>query len=79
MQYIFITEQETLNAVIKEFNKQDVIAIDTEFMRRRTLYPELALLQVYDGHTIALIDPTIDLDLNEFWQLLTNENILKIF
>lgn len=55
-----------------------MLAIDTEFMRRRTLYPELALIQIFDGNTACLIDPLCDLDLSEFWQLMTNTNIVKV-
>ena len=32
--------------------------LDTEFMRERTYYPRLALVQVHDGETIRLIDTT---------------------
>ena len=32
--------------------------LDTEFMRERTYYPQLALVQVHDGDTIRLIDTT---------------------
>ena len=36
------------------------------------------MLQVYDGKTLALIDPIAIDDLSPFWQLLTNENIVKV-
>ena len=78
MQYKLITEQNELDNVISSYAKKPLLAIDTEFMRRRTLYPELALLQVYDGDVISLIDPLCELDLTAFWQLMTNENIIKV-
>lgn len=34
-----------------------LLALDTEFIRERTFWPQLALLQVRRGETIALIDP----------------------
>lgn len=30
---------------------------DTEFVRTRTYYPQLGLLQLFDGHQVSLIDP----------------------
>ncbi|ATD00797.1 ribonuclease D [Pseudoalteromonas spongiae] len=78
MQYSFITEQQELDSAVASYNNKSVLAVDTEFMRRRTLYPELALLQIYDGDRICLIDPTLDLDLSSFWQLMENPNIIKV-
>jgi len=47
-------------------------------MRRRTLYPEVALIQVYDGEHLALIDPLAELSLFDFWQVLKNPEVLKV-
>lgn len=33
------------------------IALDTEFVRTRTYYPQLGLIQLFDGTNVALIDP----------------------
>jgi ribonuclease D len=33
------------------------IALDTEFVRTRTYYPQLGLLQLFDGKQVSLIDP----------------------
>lgn len=38
------------------------IAIDTEFMRERTYYAELALVQMADGEGITLLDPLAPLE-----------------
>lgn len=78
MQYALITEQKDLDSAISRYSTKPILAVDTEFMRRRTLYPELALLQVYDGESICLIDPTADLDLSAFWDLMENTQIIKV-
>ncbi|WP_372766761.1 ribonuclease D [Pseudoalteromonas sp.] len=78
MQYALITEQKNLDLALKDYSTKPILAIDTEFMRRRTLYPELALLQIYDGNNISLIDPTANLDLSGFWQLMENTNVIKV-
>lgn len=72
----------------------EFITVDTEFLRERTYYPKLCLIQVagiasFDGegasagesyNYIAAIDPLADgIDLQPFFEILQNENILKIF
>ena len=44
----------------------------------KTFHAQLGLIQVYDGQTIALIDPLSALDLTAFWALLKNQNIIKV-
>ncbi|PAJ76334.1 ribonuclease D [Pseudoalteromonas sp. NBT06-2] len=74
----YIKTQEQLDIYLLAIKESKILAIDTEFMRRRTLYPELALIQVYDGKNLALIDPCYELDLSKFWLILSDESILKV-
>ena len=78
MQYQLIETQNQLNDFVEKITGKPVLAIDTEFMRRRTLYPEVALIQVYDGEHLALIDPLAELSLYDFWQVLKNPEVLKV-
>lgn len=78
MQYQLIEDFDSLQTLCQQYSKASVLAIDTEFVRTRTLYPKLGLLQVFDGKSLALIDPIAIEDLSPFWQLLTNENIVKV-
>ena len=78
MQYQLIEDQQSLNQLCEQLDHADVLAIDTEFVRTRTLYAKLGLLQVSDGKVLALIDPLSIDDLEPFWQLLKNENITKV-
>ncbi|MCJ8320725.1 MAG: ribonuclease D [Colwellia sp.] len=74
----YVQDHQSLVELCQQLAKSKVLAIDTEFVRTRTLYPKLGLLQVYDGTHLALIDPiTID-DLSPFWQLLADGNICKV-
>ncbi|WP_286133359.1 ribonuclease D [Colwellia sp. UCD-KL20] len=74
----YVQDYSTLVELCKTLEKSNMLAIDTEFVRTRTLYPKLGLLQVSDGEVIALIDPvTID-DLSPFWALMTNADICKV-
>ena len=78
MHYQLIEDQVSLNNLCEQLAKAKVLAIDTEFVRTRTLYAKLGLLQVCDGEQLALIDPLAIEDLSPFWQLLTNANITKV-
>lgn len=78
MQYQLIEDYKSLQNLCMQYSNASVLAIDTEFVRTRTLYPKLGLLQVFDGEQLALIDPVAIDDLTPFWQLLTNEKIIKV-
>ena len=78
MQYQLIEDETSLQKLCQQYNNAEILAIDTEFVRTRTLYPKLGLLQVFDGKQLALIDPVAINDLSPFWQLLTNEKIVKV-
>ena len=59
---------------------QPFITVDSEFIRERTYYPKLCLLQLgYDGGA-AIVDPLAKgLDLSPFFAVLDNPNIVKVF
>lgn len=78
MHYQLIQTQNELNTFVEQIKNKPILAIDTEFMRRRTLYPEVALIQVYDGEHLALIDPLAELSLFDFWQILKDPKVLKV-
>ncbi|MGJ8693775.1 MAG: ribonuclease D [Thalassotalea sp.] len=78
MQNHFIDDNSSLVKICEQLSKASVLAIDTEFVRTRTLYPKLGLLQVSDGQSIVLIDPIAVDDLAPFWQLLSSPDIVKV-
>ncbi len=41
----------------KRRSTASAVALDTEFVRTRTYYPQLGLLQLFDGQQVSLIDP----------------------
>ncbi len=59
MQYQLITTSEQLEKVCTAAQRQEAVALDTEFVRTRTLTPHLGLIQLYDGHQLVLIDPLV--------------------
>ncbi|WNC73667.1 ribonuclease D [Thalassotalea psychrophila] len=78
MQFTYIQDQQSLLDYCSAVKDADLLAVDTEFVRTRTLYPNLGLIQAYDGNELALIDPVAIDDLEPFWQLLKDESLLKI-
>lgn len=65
----WVSDPHALSALVDEIDEVDVVALDTEFVRRTTYYPILALVQVNTGKGIYLVDAP-KLDLGEFWQAL---------
>jgi ribonuclease D len=76
-----ITESDALAALCKELSSANFVAVDTEFMRENTFWPELCLIQIADEHQAAAIDPMAPgLDMAPLLELLTNnEDVLKVF
>ena len=75
-----ITTQDKLDKAISYLSQSDVIAIDTEFMRDKTYFSKLCLIQIAGGGRYFAIDPIdTNLDFTSFYQLLQDENIVKIF
>jgi ribonuclease D len=74
----YVEDHASLVVLCQKLAQADFLAIDTEFVRTRTLYPKLGLIQVNDGENLALIDPVAIDDLSPFWQLLTDEKICKV-
>lgn len=64
-----------LASLVDEIDQTDIIALDTEFIKRSTYYPILALIQVNTGKAVYLIDAP-RLDLGEFWQALTEVPVM---
>jgi ribonuclease D len=76
-----ITETAALFALCERMAKADFVAVDTEFMRENSYWPDLCLVQISDGKEAAAIDPKAPgLDLKPLLDLLVdNEDVLKVF
>ena len=73
-----ITDDQALLDVCEQARAQSAVALDTEFVRVRTLHPKLGLIQLYAGDEVALIDPTMIEDFSPFIALLADESVLKV-
>ncbi len=78
MNFEYIDTPESLSDFCERISRADALAIDTEFVRTRTLVPQLGLIQVYDGEHLGLIDPVVLEDLSPFKDILVNPSIIKV-
>ena len=75
-----INDNKALREIAEQFRNSPFLAVDTEFMRERTYYPQLCLVQISDGTTAVAIDPLAKgLDLAPLWTLMRDEAIVKVF
>ncbi|QAV24774.1 ribonuclease D [Proteus hauseri] len=77
MNYQLITTDTALDIACQAASTVSQIALDTEFVRIRTYYPHLGLIQMYDGNQISLIDPLAITQWAPFVELLNNPDIVK--
>ncbi|MBF7072505.1 ribonuclease D [Glaciecola sp. MH2013] len=78
MEFEYIDSLEALHDYCERIKHADALAIDTEFVRTRTLIPQLGLIQVYDGEHLGLIDPVAIDDLSAFADILVSESVVKV-
>jgi len=79
-----ITTTEELSAFCKAAAEHDYVTVDTEFLRERTYYSQLCLIQLAmpgeDDDTAVLVDPLSgDLDLAPLYDLFRDTSVVKVF
>ena len=76
-----ISKTDQLNALVERLAKHPFIAVDTEFMRENTYWPDLCLIQVASSEEAAAIDPKAEgIDLTSLLDLFVkNSDVLKVF
>ena len=74
-----ITDNKTLAEFCAQLSTQRYVTIDTEFLRESTFWPQLCLIQAAGDGFEAMIDPLADnIDLQPFYDLLLNKDVLKV-
>ena len=76
-----ITDSDSLSSLCQRLSRSDFVAVDTEFMRENTYWPDLCLVQIGNSEEAAAIDPKAEgLDLAPLLDLLVeNVDVLKVF
>lgn len=70
---------EQLTAIVAQWSDLEWLAVDTEFERRTSFYAKLALVQIFDGTKIYLIDPFATECPARLRSLFENPDVVKIF
>lgn len=76
---LYIDTVSQLERFVEAAMQDDAVAIDTEFIRERTYYPKLCLIQVATRSQCAVIDPLAIDDLSAFARLLGHPDTQKVF
>ena len=76
---MYICDSSELLAYCKKAAQAKVVAVDTEFIREKTYFPKLCLIQVNAGGNIAAIDPLAIDDLSPLAAIFTNPEVTKVF
>src|SRR6201987_4041406 len=75
-----ITTTGALQALCDRLAAEEFVTVDTEFMRERTYWPELCVVQLAGAHEVAVVDAeATDIDLTPLGNLLANQAVMKVF
>ena len=75
---LYIDTASELDGFCVALKSADWIALDTEFLREKTYYPKLCLLQVATPDIVACVDPLALDDLSPLLDILYDERITKV-
>ncbi len=76
----FITTSPQLAALCERLGQEKFITVDTEFMREKTYYPELCLIQLAGTDDVAVVDALAPgLDMAPLGALLAKPELVKVF
>ncbi len=75
-----ITDFTALNDFCALLHEEPFITVDTEFMREKTYWPQLCLVQIGGSKITAAIDTLApDMDLTPLFDLFDNQKVMKVF
>jgi ribonuclease D len=77
---VLITDSAALEAFCQRMQGETFITVDTEFMRERTYWPELCLVQIAGQQEVAVVDAQADgIDLSPLGTLFADPAVTKVF
>ena len=75
-----ITNTDALRVFCAPLHSEPFITVDTEFMREKTYWPQLCLVQIGGPDAAVAVDPLAEgMDLTPLYELLDNRNVTKVF
>lgn len=79
LEFLIIDNEHALVELCGQLKGSAWLAVDTEFERERTFYPELCLLQISSNDIAAVIDPFAIDNIEPLFDLLYDTSITKVF
>ena len=79
MDYKYIETSQQLAEVCENIKNAGYCTIDTEFVREKTYYPVLSLIQIASEAQMACIDPLVIEDFEPLIALLQQPDLVKVF
>ncbi len=76
---MYITDQKQLKQFVERAKKSPILAVDTEFLREKTYWPRLCLIQLATEEESVAVDPFRVKDLSPLAELFVDEGIVKLF
>ena len=76
---MYVTTGDDLQVLCEKLKDCEILALDTEFVRERTYFHRLGLIQVASDGVCAAVDPILISDISPFIDLLANPKVTKIF
>jgi ribonuclease D len=77
---VLITKSADVAEFCNEISAAEFVAVDTEFVREKTYWPILCLVQIATPDRAVAIDPLANgIDLQPVYDLMANSSVLKVF
>ncbi|NOY72006.1 MAG: ribonuclease D, partial [Gammaproteobacteria bacterium] len=74
---MYVDSDEALKHLCDCLQGSDWVALDTEFLREKTYYPQLCLLQVATPEVVACVDAITMRDMTPLLDWLYQESVVK--
>jgi len=78
MEEWYVDSQEELSSLCSRIKSSDVIAIDTEFLREKTYFAQLCLIQIATDDILACVDPLTISNLDPLLEVLYDPDRIKV-
>jgi ribonuclease D len=73
-----VSDQRVLEQYCRAWRQAGIFVFDTEFIRDETYDAALCLIQVATDGQVVLVDPTANVDVNVFWELVTDPAVTTV-
>ena len=76
----FIQTTEDLNSLCERLARHPFVTVDTEFIREKTYWPRVCLIQIASVDEACCVDPLAQgIDLTALFELMRNKDVVKVF